>query len=846
MPPRGRKRKRPCDEHAKEEEDESNTVINVTEEDNTHLVTVATVENGNKSDNEEEFIEVELDDVPSTSYETMTEKATSVNESKSPSKRKAPPAKRGRKSANSVPILSEGSKPEPSSPIKTRAAAFQEKVMLEMKNEDSFEETECRCHLCEMTLMSELELFEHKRAYHKEQVTKADVLSGSLLCAHPHCNGSFPNINHLIAHLVAFHNQQQYRVRRIQFDRIDKFDGWRKELERSSRCSFIASQEPAGSADSYTIHMFCEFCEDWRNQAEKGPSHPQQVPNKIIGCPSYFIASVDNKKDKVSVVGCFAHLGHHKKPSWSAIPCDAYVAAKDDQQYSVTSVKCSKCEAVFRSRTAASRHHRRVHEGILDGRSSEPKMPSLECGDPECDVVCDSMVTLVQHVAEAHNRDDLTVEEYKFNNMEEFESWKLRMEVETCSRFAKISGRDMKHEATKYFLCHLSGHTNRLRRKADSNVHRQRNRPTKKLGRYCTAFMSLKLNKDDKTVAIRGCLGHFGHSFDVRRLPLTDVLKKEITELLLKGCSEDDVVQIVRNRYSEHERGYWLQRYEVRNVTLKLQKEGTYVKEMFAPVDEEREWEESLAVPQYLTGGQETAQYTEQTYIREDDQRAIAMPGMSVDMRFKQGRSLSDIHLTRRRGFSQSQRHRIVGGPTKIKRDILPHGMDLVEYGEYTADGEIVDVREVDGMLEANNDVYYDTSYEEEEKVVTLPHHTVSSPAAPLQLARKRVPLLKEPGVTGNADFDDLMNRIKDRIDNISQQLKVTQDVPRAQELLRELKSLEGRLVSGGVGQTTVPTILQPQSQSWDVEVAEDFYQDYDDQDVDHEVELQLHDMADG
>ena len=45
----------------------------------------------------------------------------------------------------------------------------------------------------------------------------------------------------------------------------------------------------------------------------------------------------------------------------------------------------------------------------------------LECGDPQCDVVCDCMATLVEHVAEAHDRSDLTIEDYKFSSWHEFE-----------------------------------------------------------------------------------------------------------------------------------------------------------------------------------------------------------------------------------------------------------------------------------------------------------------------------------------------------------------------------------------------------------------------------------------
>lgn len=71
------------------------------------------------------------------------------------------------------------------------------------------------------------------------------------------------------------------------------------------------------------------------------------------------------------------------------------------------------------------------------------------------------------------------------------------MEQSTCSKFCKVSGRVLPNEITKYFLCHLSGHTNRTKKKDYTPQEKQRNRPTKKMGRYCTAFMSFKQNRND-------------------------------------------------------------------------------------------------------------------------------------------------------------------------------------------------------------------------------------------------------------------------------------------------------------------------------------------------------------
>lgn len=49
-----------------------------------------------------------------------------------------------------------------------------------------------------------------------------------------------------------------------------------------------------------------------------------------------------------------------------------------------------------------------------------------------------------------------------------------------------------------------------------------------------------------RSVSVRGCLRHFGHQLDVRRLPLPEQVRKEISELLLKGLAEEEVVQQIR------------------------------------------------------------------------------------------------------------------------------------------------------------------------------------------------------------------------------------------------------------------------------------------------------------
>uniref|UniRef100_A0A1I7WSS8 C2H2-type domain-containing protein n=1 Tax=Heterorhabditis bacteriophora TaxID=37862 RepID=A0A1I7WSS8_HETBA len=402
---------------------------------------------------------------------------------------------------------------------KTRIATLHERMMAEVSRNGLVLETlnengEVECGLCKYILQSETEMYEHIRAFHRKSLSKSQVVSGTLLCAHPHCSASFPDVGHLIAHLVAYHNQQQYRIRKITFNDISKFDI--SEIFKRIRFFLLT-----------TIYVYFR---------------------------------------RVAVIGCFAHLGHFKKPSWTAFSPETHdgrVGATRGPKGQTVSSRCKDCDLWFRSKTAMKKHWREVH----DQRDYTGKQPMIECGDPDCDVVCDCMMTLCEHVAEAHKREDLVVEEYKRG---------------VCV-WRQIHVRNSRKHRVEYYLCHLSGYTNRLRRRRQPVilVEQQRNRHTKKMGRYCTAFMNVKINKRDGTVTMKGCLGHFGHTFDVRRLPVPDMVKKEITDLLLKGCTEDDVVTIIRGKSAENERGYYLQRYEVRNVVLKLQREGTLAKGIY-------------------------------------------------------------------------------------------------------------------------------------------------------------------------------------------------------------------------------------------------------------------------
>uniref|UniRef100_A0A183GJU9 C2H2-type domain-containing protein n=1 Tax=Heligmosomoides polygyrus TaxID=6339 RepID=A0A183GJU9_HELPZ len=228
--------------------------------------------------------------------------------------------------------------------------------------------------------------------------------------------------------------------------------------------------------------------------------------------------------------------------------------------------QCKYCRKWFAAQVTLNRHVREEHP-----EPNYMKGTTIECGDPHCDVVCDRMSTLCEHVAQEHGREDLVIEEFNFPSAERFKEWKDQVETDTMSKYVLSSSR-MRNSGVlqSYYLCHLSGYANRSRH---SVVSGNRFRSTKKLGRYCTAFINTR-ESPGGDVTVHCCLGHFGHSFDVRRLPLPRKVKDEVSELLMKGNDPQQVHEMVRKKYTASERGFYLKRYEVRNIADKLRKNG--------------------------------------------------------------------------------------------------------------------------------------------------------------------------------------------------------------------------------------------------------------------------------
>ncbi|XGW06829.1 hypothetical protein V3C99_016838 [Haemonchus contortus] len=618
----------------------------------------------------------------------------------------------------------------------------------------------------------------------------------TLACAHQHCQATFGHVDDLISHLVNFHCQHQFRQRKLTFVSPEKYELWKASHQKAFDTTMVMHGDREENDEVIRVHYYCAYCNDWRQQfGENRPSNdlsekggtggPPYLSDgrcvkAMVGCPSYFVVSVCKENNYVSVVGCFAHLGHEKK----VLPAARERVSPNQAPSSRTApAQCKYCNKWFPSQVSMNRHVREEHTD-----PNYPKGTTIECGDPHCDVVCDRMSTLCEHVAQEHGRGDLVIEELKFPSQERFKEWKDQVEAETMSKYVLSSSRTRLSGVVQlYYLCHLSGYANRSRHSA---VQVSRMRTTKKLGRYCTAFMNVK-ELSDGSVVVHCCLGHFGHNFDVSRLPLPNKVKEEISELLLKGIDSQTVHDMVRKKYTSSDRGYYLKRYEVRNIADKLRKQGLIL-------PKERE---TVASPLSTLHSDEASGKT----IQQDKQ-----PQQSV--RFQSVRSLSDRgRFSRLTSFHDSKASTSVQDtqynhvprsettPNSVIagiRDVSPPIIGPCPYIEYRGD----EYEEIDVIVEDDVDslTYFVDDVHGSENVLKVVHPVRDESSLPSKI----VPLLMEPQPTGNAGFDETMTNLNRRINALHAQIKQTVDLNKKKFLMAQVRTLQGQLVRG-VPQTT-------------------------------------------
>ncbi|RCN30668.1 zinc finger, C2H2 type, partial [Ancylostoma caninum] len=636
-----------------------------------------------------------------------------------------------------------------------------------------------------------------------------------LACAHTHCNSTFSCVDDLVSHLVAFHCQHQFRPRKLTFVTMEKYEAWKTTHETTHGAKMIADSLGEQCEGVDQVRYCCEYCDGVRGQSEERDSRERNKPKQAVaGCPAHFTATINHEKKTVVIIGCLAHF-HAKKEvlthfhAKKEVPPEGTTSASagKPRPKKQSQVKCSYCGKWYTSRLLMNRHMKAKHPTYT-------KAPSIECGDPNCDVVCDRMSTLCEHVAQEHGREDLIIEEFKFSDISKFNDWRKEVETGTVSKYVLSSSRTRASgDIQSYYLCHLSGYANRSRN-PPSTLGRMRS--TKKLGRYCTAFMNTKEFKDG-SVVVHCCLGHFGHGYDVRRLPLPNSVKYEITDLLLKGASTHTVYNTVRNKYSPAERGFYLQRYEVRNIADKLRKQGLLTPKETEKVILEHVQSAMKSAEELLADAQKQEHPVQG--IRFQSIRTLAdrgnrgrvirlpygKPGDSSDMKPEKALEQSDYDHT-----AESSSNSALSSAVNRLRDVSPPIIGTSGYVEYHGTSEYGDD---DMMVDEGDTVNYFVDDEQPGNLLDVIHSERESASS--NMPSKVTPLLMEPQPTGNVSFDESMTDIRRRINVLQDQKRRTHDASKVNLLLAQIRDLQAQLVRS-VPQTT--GFLQVTEQEFDGE----------------------------
>ncbi|KAK6730444.1 hypothetical protein RB195_007112 [Necator americanus] len=151
---------------------------------------------------------------------------------------------------------------------------------------------------------------------------------------------------------------------------------------------------------------------------------------------------------------------------------------------------CEFCDATFNSMSGLSRHR-----GTKHADEYSPRV--IMC--PICRESVKSHRELANHAHQEHaeDPDEFVVETIVFQNLEDYENWKLSLEKGgVISRFIART-KITEHTKVTYLRCHFSFHSASVAEK------------TKKSVPYCTAYMNVTEKVDGVTV--EHCPTHLGH-----------------------------------------------------------------------------------------------------------------------------------------------------------------------------------------------------------------------------------------------------------------------------------------------------------------------------------------------
>ncbi|CAI5449547.1 unnamed protein product [Caenorhabditis angaria] len=215
-------------------------------------------------------------------------------------------------------------------------------------------------------------------------------------------------------------------------------------------------------------------------------------------------------------------------------------------------VICEDCRICFRSRTAYLNHQNMHAQGI----QSKPRV-QIQCCIGECQIICDSQPTLIEHLRIQHEQHQLECSTMNFENPQQFKEWK----------------DEIWRLVSRHTISVIVLETFQPPKKTGKPI--QRSRSSKKIGTSCSAYFHMKQTKNGK-ITIRGCLEHVGHEIgQIDKTPLSKEIREEIAVYLLEGLDENEIVELMKDNSLAGDRRHYIQTYEVRNIYAKLERNYT-------------------------------------------------------------------------------------------------------------------------------------------------------------------------------------------------------------------------------------------------------------------------------
>ncbi|KAK6750805.1 hypothetical protein RB195_002647 [Necator americanus] len=176
---------------------------------------------------------------------------------------------------------------------------------------------------------------------------------------------------------------------------------------------------------------------------------------------------------------------------------------------------------------------RRIQQENRQGKANTANL--MQC--PQCEFKLKDHRELVEHFDDHHadRPGTYTVESKSFTDYASFKIWKEKLEEESVTRFTTFSKSTGQACTITYFRCSRSLATSAYRASVKS---------TKKVVRYCTAFMTAAERQGE--VRVEFCRQHWGHQQEPALLTMNATSEAYIVSLLKEGFKNDQILKKVR------------------------------------------------------------------------------------------------------------------------------------------------------------------------------------------------------------------------------------------------------------------------------------------------------------